>query len=408
MKFEEILDLRTEKRLTAEDAANLLGVCSRSFRRYVHRYKESGIKGLSDKRLGKAAHNTVPVDEAMRLVDIYKTNYIGYSIAHFFDKYREYYEGCRSYNWVRKTLQKQGLVSKARKKGEHRRRRQRVPMIGMKIHQDASTHKWIKGEYWDLVVTLDDANSEIYSAFFVDEEGTWSSFRGVKDVIQKRGLFCSFYSDRGSHYWHTAKANGKVDKVNLTQFGKAMQQLGIEMIPAYSPQARGRSERMFGTLQKRLPLELKSAGITCMDEANRFLKEKFIPEFNKRFSVKPQEELSAFIPWQSTNILLDDILCIKEQRTVNKDNTVSYKGKKWQIPKNTIRYSYAKTKVRIHEYIDGSISIFHGPREIANFPYQEKKAEINKGCGLHGLVDNCFAITHALHKCPQPQQQATF
>lgn len=251
-------------------------------------------------------------------------HYVGYSIAHFFDKYREYHAGVRSYNWVRKTLQGQGLVFKATRKGRYRRRRPRVPMEGMRIHQDASTHEWIEDRSWDLVVTMDDATSKIYSAIFVEEEGTWSSFLGVKEVIEAKGLFCSFYSDRGSHYWNTPKTGGKVDRVNLTQFGRAMQQLGIEMIPAYSPQARGRSERMFGTLQKRLPLELKSAGITCMSEANRFLKERFIPEFNNRFSVNAQEEQSAFVPWISTTISLDDILCIQEHRTVNKDNTVNY------------------------------------------------------------------------------------
>jgi hypothetical protein len=241
-------------------------------------------------------------------------------------------------------------------------------MVGMMIHQDASTHEWVDGQIWDLVVTLDDANSEIYSAFFVDEEGTLSSFRGVKETIESKGLFCSFYSDRGSHYWHTPKAGGKVDKKNPTQFGRAMAALGIDMIAAYSPEARGRSERMFGTLQGRLPQELKSAGITTMDDANRFLKEVFIPEFNERFTVATKEEHSAFVPWdKGCTICLDDILCLQEKRTVGKDNTVSYRGEKWQIPDTKTRYSYAKTSVNVHEYADGSLSIFHGPRKLVHF-----------------------------------------
>jgi len=254
-------------------------------------------------------------------------------------------------------------------------------------------------------VTLDDADSEIYSAFFVEEEGTWSSFQGVKEVIEVHGLFCSLYTDRGSHYWTTTQCGKQVDKVNLTQFGRAMQQLGIEMIAAYSPEARGRSERMFGTLQGRLPLELKSAGITHIDDANRFLKDTFIPEFNRRFKVSAQEEHHAFVPWFSGHLKLDDILSVQEQRTVNKDNTVSYKGKKWQIRSDGHRYSYAKTKVKIHEYQDGSIAIFHGPRKLMHYAAELQQPMESKACGLRGFVDNCVAVTHKLPEGPQAQQQ---
>jgi len=240
-------------------------------------------------------------------------------------------------------------------------------MSGMMIHQDASTHQWLEGVYWDLVVTMDDATNEVYSALFVAQEGTWSSFQGIKELIESKGLFCSFYTDRGSHYWLTDKVGGKVNKNILTQFGRAMKQLGIEMIAAYSPEARGRSERMFRTLQRRLPLELKSAGITNISDANQFLKHQFLPEFNRRFCVEPQEAESAFIPWVPGNISLDDILCIQDQRIVNNDNTISYKGKNFQIPGNEFRYSYRKTKVKVNEYLDGRIAIFHGPRKLAEF-----------------------------------------
>ena len=265
-------------------------------------------------------------------------------------------------------MQNQGLKEQSTKKGKHRKKRPRQPMPGMMIHQDASTHKWIKEVYWDLVVTMDDATSEIYSIFFVEQEGTWSSFRGVKEVIETKGLFCSFYTDRGKHYWRTDRAGGKVNKEVLTQFGRAMKQLGIEMIVAYSSEARGRSERMFGKLQGRLPLELKSAGITQIDNANRFLKAEFLPDFNKRFCVAPQIAQSAFTPWKPGIVELNDILCIQDQRTVNNDNTVRYKGTILQIPGDEYRYSYRKTKVRIHEYLNGGIAIFHGPRKLVEFP----------------------------------------
>ena len=172
----------------------------------------------------------------------------------------------------------------APRRGAHRRKRPRRALPGMMVHQDGSRHEWVPGRWWDLIVTMDDATSEIYSAFFVAEEGTMSSFRALCEVIGERGLFCSLYADRASHYWHTPDAGGMVDKDNPTQVGRALQQLGIELIAAYSPEARGRSERMFGTLQKRLPQELRLAGISGIEEANRFLKEVYLPLHNARFA----------------------------------------------------------------------------------------------------------------------------
>ncbi|MBK7424371.1 MAG: hypothetical protein IPJ48_15535 [Propionivibrio sp.] len=195
-------------------------------------------------------HHRAPVDEVMALTEQYQSRHSGWNVKHFHSWYKRE-GGARSYSWVKKQLQEAQLVPKAAKKGAHRKRRERSALPGMMIHQDGSTHEWITGQQWDLISTMDDATSEHYSLFFVDEEGTASSFRGVRDVIEARGLFSSFYSDRGSHYWHTPEAGGKVDKANPTQFGRALAHLGIEMIAAYSPEARGRSERAFGTHQGR-------------------------------------------------------------------------------------------------------------------------------------------------------------
>lgn len=367
MRFEKVYKLRTEKTLTVEHAAELLGICERTFRRWYTRYEEEGEIGLYDKRLARAAHNAAPVDEVINMLTLFETRYSDFTVSHFYDKWRSEYNGNRSYTWVKKQLQKTGLVKKAKRRGAHHKKRPRRPMRGMLIHQDGSTHEWIPSHKWDLIVTMDDATNEIYSMFFVNEEGTWSSFQGVREVIKEKGLFCSIYTDRGSHYWYTEKVGGKVDKSRLTQFGRAMQQLGIEMIPAYSPEARGRSERIFRTLQNRLPKELKLAGISDMKKANRFIKEKFLPAYNSRFAIPPQERESAFIPWRENNLKLDDILCIQEQRTVNKDNTVSYKNKFLQIFKDKYRYNYTKVKVRVHEYMDGSMSIFYGPRCLTRY-----------------------------------------
>ena len=257
--------------------------------------------------------------------------------------------------------------------------------------------------WYNLIVTMDDATNEIYSAFFVEQEGTWSSLRGIQEVIEQQGLFCSLYTDRGAHYWSTPKAGQKVDKARPTQFHRAMNQLGIEMIAAYSPEARGRSERMFGTLQGRLPQELRSAGIRSIEEANQFLKETFLPQFNQRFKVAAQDEHHAFVPWAS-HLLLKDILCIQEQRTVSKDNTISYGGKRWQIPSNKHRYSYTKTKVKVHHYADGSLALFYGPRKIAYYE-AEKKPPQEKPCALELVRHHCATAMPHTPKS-QPQQQA--
>lgn len=239
----------------------------------------------------------------------------------------------------------------------------------MMLHQDGSTHEWVSGWKWDLIVTMDDATNEHYSMFFVDEEGTTSSFKGVRDVIDKKGLFGSLYTDRGSHYRHTPEAGGKVDKGNLTQFGRAMRHLGIEMIAAYSPEARGRSERAFKTHQGRLPKEPALHNIITMDAANRYLAEVYMPLFNEEFRQKAGEEGSAFVPLV-TVAGLNDILCEQYDRTVGNDNCVSFEGMILQIPKDEYRYHYVKAKVRVHRYNDGSVTVFHGPRKLADYDFK--------------------------------------
>jgi len=391
MRFLQVYGERQEKRLTLEEAAQILGVNERTFRRQCQKYESDGLDGLRDRRLGKAAHNAAPVDELLEMLTLYETRYRHFNVAHFHEKWRNEHGGQRSYTWVKKGLQDAGFIQVAKKRGKHRRKRPRKPLPGMMLHQDGSTHEWVPGKQWDLIVTMDDATNTLYSAIFVEEEGTWSSFQGVSEVIEKHGLFCSFYTDRGSHYWHTPKAGGKVDRENLTQFGRAMRQLGIDMIAAYSPEARGRSERVFRTLQDRLPKELVLKGITNMEDANTFLKEVFLPQYNKVFAVPAEEEGSAFVPWLNSNANLADFLCIQEQRTVNKDNTVSYKGKKFQIPKDQFRYHYVKAKVNIYEYADGSVALLHGPKRLADYDKEGnlKLPTTTQEC----LNDNVIEIT---------------
>ncbi len=368
MKFEDVYSRRTADKLTQEQAAEILGVSVRTVRRWEDRFEADGAEGLYDRRLGKLANNRVPTDTVMEMLTLFDSKYWDYTPKHFHEKLVEHHGFTQSYNWLRLTLQSHGRIQPAPRRGAHRRKRPRRPMVGMMLHQDGSSHEWVPDQWWDLIVTMDDANSRVYSAFFVSEEGTMSSFRALTEVINAHGLFCSLYADRGSHYWHTPEAGGKVDKENLTQVGRALQQLGIELIPAYSPQARGRSERMFGTFQNRLPQELRSHGITTMQEANRFLKEVYLPEHNGLFTKEPEDTASAFVPFTGhVTGHVRDTLCVQEERVVGNDNTVRYKGLALQIAANRHRHHFVKAKVRVHDYPDGELAIFHGPRCIGRY-----------------------------------------
>lgn len=368
MRFEELRKGWQNKHLTQEEAARVLGVSERTFRRYLRSYEDEGMEGLADRRLSQVSHRRAPVDEVIKVADLYREHYSGFTTKHFYSWYKRLHGGTRSYSWVKNTLQSKELVKKAKRRGAHRRRRLRSPYKGMMLHQDGSTHQWVQGKYWDLIITFDDADTEHYSMFFVEQEGTHSSFQGVRDVMDTHGLFASLYTDRGSHYWHTPEGSGRVDKRRLTQFGRAMHQLGIEMIPAYSPEARGRCERMFSTHQGRLPKELQKAGITDMDEANRYLKEVYLPAFNEEFMVKPSEPGSVFVSCIGTK--LEDILCEQYERMVTKDNGVNFLGLFLQIPEDKYRCHYVKAKVRVHRYSNGSLAVFHGPRKLADYDPQ--------------------------------------
>lgn len=370
MKFSDYWTQTKSRKLSQSEAASLLGMSERSFRRYGKRFEAQGAEGLYDRRLAKIPQNRIPVDTVTQILTLFDTDYFDFTAVHFHEKLVSKHNFKHSYNWVRTTLQAHGRLQAAPRRGAHRRKRERRPLPGMMIHQDGSSHEWVPDKWWDLIVTMDDATSELYSGFFVEEEGTMSSFVGVDDVIRSKGLFCSLYVDRGSHYWHTPQAGGKVDKANPTQFGRAMAQLGIELIPAYSPEARGRSERMFGTLQKRLPQELRLKGITSIEEANRFLREEYLPLHNAKFKVDPSGEGTAFVPFAGD---LTQILCVQEERVVSKDNTVRYKNHTLQIPADSHRHHYVKVRIKVHEYPNGQMAVFHGPRKLAQYTREGKE-----------------------------------
>lgn len=365
MRFGEAYAGWNQGRLSQSEAAELLGMSERNFRRYVSRFEAEGDEGLLDKRSLSCMSRGAPLDEVLALQDRYRQDYPDWNMSHFYSFYRRE-GGVRSYSWVKKQLQAGGLVVRGNRKGAHRKKRDRKPLPGMMLHQDGSRHEWLSGQWHDLIVTMDDATNEHYSMFLVPEEGTASSFRGMRDVILGHGLPCSFYSDRGSHYWTTPLADGSVDKKALTQFGRAMKHLRIEMIPAYSPQARGRSERAFKTHQDRLVKELAARGITDMVAANRYIGQEYLPRYNAEFKRPPRESGLAFVPWVGGDTL-DDILCEQYERVVGADNCVRYEKMSLQLPPDKYRCHYVKARVRVHRYVDATLAIFHGPRKLASY-----------------------------------------
>ena len=366
IKFLSILDRYESSELNQMEAAELLGMGERTFRRWRARFEEDGEAGLLDQRLGKASGKRVPVDRAEEVEALYRTRYCGFTAKHFHEHLVKDHKFAWGYTWTKIFLQTRGLLVKAKRRGAHRRKRERRPVPGMMLHQDGSRHEWLAGApELDLIVTMDDATSQIYSAFLVEEEGTASSFQGLADVFSVHGLPCSLYTDRGSHYFVTPVAGGKVDKANLTQVGRALAHLGIEHIPAYSPEARGRSERMFQTLQDRLVKELALNGIAAKEAANTFIRNVYLPAHNARFAVLPAQEGTAFVAIPGVD--LAEILCVQEERQVGHDNCVIYKRLKLQIPPSPLRHHFVKTKVKVRNYPDGRHAIFHGPRCIGRY-----------------------------------------
>lgn len=353
--------------LSCLDAAELLGMSERHFRRLRDRYEAEGAEGIIDRRRGRVSARRAAVDKVEWVIEQFATRYYDFTVKHFHEELRK--RGFDlSYTWTKSVLQQRGLVRPAPRRSAHRKKRQRRPLPGMMLFQDGSTHAWLEGHRpLDLIVTMDDATSEIYSIFLVEEEGTFSSLRGLEEVIERLGLFSSFYTDRGSHYFFTAKAGEKVDKQRLTQVGRALAELGIEHIASYSPEGRGRMERVFGTLQQRLPPMLRLQGIGTIEEANRYLCESYIFDHNDRFAVAPAEEGDAFVPFVGD---LRAALCVKHERVVGNDNCVRFEGRILQIPEQRHRRHFVKVAVQVREYRDATLAIYHGPRRLAGYTCQ--------------------------------------
>src|SRR5271166_1732214 len=369
MKVQEVILRALAKKITWWQAAEIIGISDRQMRRWHERYEEFGYDGLFDRRRGQPSPKRVPLAEVEQVLGLYRDRYFDLNVQHFHEKLGQEHGIGLSYTWVKQALQGAGLVARGRKRGVHRKRRERRPLPGMLLHIDGSRHRWLQDERWyDLIVILDDATSEIYYAQLVEEESTATVMAGLREVIERKGLFCALYSDRGSHFWLTPKVGGKVDLHRLTQVGRALRELGVQMIPAYSPQARGRSERSFGTWQGRLPQELRLHGITTLEAANQFLREDYIAAFNGRFQVAPAQRGNAFLPCPRKN--LDLIFCLQFERTVNRDNTVSFQNLQLQIERVNWRGTLAGCNVMVHQHLNGTISLTHGPHRLGGYSAQ--------------------------------------
>src|SRR5947199_4033895 len=369
MKLQDVLLKAMAKKITWWEAAEIIGVTDRTMRRWRERLEEGGYSGLADRRRGKPSEKRVPLATAEEVLRLFQEQYHDLNIRHFHEKLRAEHGIDLSYTWVQKALQGAGLVARKKRRGKHRKRRERRPLPGMLLHIDGSRHQWFQDERWyDLIVILDDATSEIYYAQLVEEESTVTVMAGLREVIERQGVFCALYSDRGSHFWLTPKVGAKVDYHRRTQVGRALHELGVQMIPAYSPQARGRSERSFSTWQGRLPQELRLHQIASLEAANVFLREHYMAEFNRRFQVRAPQAGSAFVARRSRD--LDLIVSLQFERTVNRDNTVSFQNLSLQIEAVRWRASLAGCTVMVHQHLDGSISLAHGPHRLGRYSAQ--------------------------------------
>jgi hypothetical protein len=374
LKFRDVLSRWERRELSMIDAGELLGMSERQFRRYRERFEEEGEAGLVDRRLGKLSPKRIEATEVDRVLELYRTVYRGWNVRHFHEHGVRDHKFSWGYTWTKTQLHAAGLVERAKRRGAHRRKRERKPCEGMMLHQDGSQHIWLEGQApLDLIVTMDDATSTIYSAFLVEQEGTASTLCGLLEVFMAHGLPCSLYTDRGSHYFYTDRAGEAVDKNRRTQVGRALDRLGVEHIPAYSPEARGRSERMFGTLQDRLVKELKHDGLCDIATANQWLREVYLPRHNARF-VKPAAVAEkAFVAVDPE--LLSETLCIEDERVVGRDNTVTYEGLKLQLPESNVRAHYVKARVKVREYPDGNLAVLHGPRCLCRYDQEGRQID---------------------------------
>ncbi len=369
MKVQEVILRALSGQLTWLQAADVLGRSPRSIRRLRWRYEHYGYDGLVDRRRQTPSPKRAPVAEVERMLHLYRAHYQGFNVRHFLRKARRDHGIPFCYAFVKQALQGAGLVPKHRARGRHRRRREPRPCFGELLHLDGSRHQWLAlvPEQWlTLLAVVDDATTQVlYAQLSERGESTVTVMTALRTVFTTWGLPGALYTDRAHWAAHTPVAGGAVDRTKLSQVGRALAQLGIEHILGYSPQARGRSERMNGTLQGRLVNELRVARITTVAAANRYLRERFLPDFNAEFGRAPAEPAPAFVPLGGVD--LEQILCHQDERVVARDNTVVLDGIVLQLAKQPGRRSCAELRVLVRRHLDGHHSVWHGARRLGLF-----------------------------------------
>jgi hypothetical protein len=301
------------------------------------------------------------VAEVERILELYRERYRGFNTRHFWQLVRRDHGVKLSYNCVRQILQGAGMVKKGRLRGRHRRRRERKACFGQMLHLDGSPHRWLElaGEQRQtLIQVVDDATNRLLYAQLWEGETVRAVLSALRDVFGRHGIPQSLYTDRAGWAFETSKAGEKVSTTHLTQVGQALERLGVRHIPSYSPQARGRSERMNRTLQGRLVNELRVAGARTIDQANAYLREHYLCRHNEFLARAAQDPETAFVPVQDAD--LDDVLCMEAMRTVGKDNVVTLDGVSLQIPRQPGRATCAGLHVMVRWHVDGTYSVRRG------------------------------------------------
>jgi transposase len=351
-------------------AADILGWSPRTLRRWRERYEAHGYAGLVDQRRLRPSIRRVPAGEVERVLQLYRKRYTGFNVRHFHQIVRREHGVTLSYSFVKQALQTARLVKKHRARGRHRLRREPRACFGEMLHLDGSVHEWFSGVDVRpcLIAVSDDATKRVLQAALYPSESTHAVMTSLAAVLRAEGLPMALYTDRASWAFYTPKAKEPVDKTRLTQVGRALARLGVEHIPSYSPQARGRSERLNRTFQDRLVNELRVAGIATLEAANRYLAEHFVPQHNATFARAPRDPASAFVPLGAVD--LDSILCYEADRVVARDNTVTVGRRVLQIAAQPGRRSCAGVTVTVREHLDGRYTITRGALRFGTFTAQ--------------------------------------
>jgi transposase len=365
MTRREVITKAIAKQLTWIQASEILNISARHMRRLRRKVECWGMSAVMDQRGGRPRRKRIKAGTIELLCRLKRDVYADFSVRHFYEQVTEKHGLKVSYNWLRLMLQEAGVVQKQPTRGKYRRQRERRPMVGMLIHLDASTHEWIAGlPKQDLVVALDDADGRILYARFFPQEGTASTFAALESVVRNHGRFCELYTDRGSHFCQSGPA-GELAEEQHGQVSQALRALGIHQILARSPQARGRSERAFGTIQGRLPQELRLNRISDYTTANDYLEQRFIPDFNRRFTIKPAQPESAFV--KLAGVELELLLSSRHERIVRNDNTVTFKNLMLQLPSTRQRIHFVRCPVTVHQFSNGTLGISYEGRLLARY-----------------------------------------